>query len=91
MIVDALIEIVTVALTGLLGLLPTEPEAPDLAGKFDAAFGGLQSMLGALGDWFPLDELATCLGIIMAWAVVIHLVKLTAWILAVLHVSGSDG
>lgn len=91
MIIDALLGMVVGLLTTLLGLLPTEPVPPDLAAMWNAALDPVSHWFAALNEFLPLDDLATAIGMLLAWMVAIHVFKLVAWVLELIHVAGTSG
>lgn len=90
MIVDALFELVGLLAGGILGLLPTTPAAPNLVGAWNSWWESVEFWLAGLADVFPLDVLSECIGILFVWFGVIYTVKLVAWLLALVHIGGSD-
>ena len=90
MIVELVFKVVVGLVGAILSILPTTPTPPDLAGKFSSAFGGIGPALGFVNVWFPVSELAVALGGLLGFMVAIHLVRLIAWVLALVHIGGTD-
>lgn len=86
MIVEAIINFFVTILQGVVNLLPTVP-FPDVSG----IPGQLAPVLGWVGwanQYLPVTEALTMLGIGLGVWVVMHLVRLTLWLLRLVHVAG---
>lgn len=90
MVIDAILNIFITALEGLVALLPSSPAPPNLAAKVTSAFGGVGGGLAFISDWLPLDELGTALAAMLVWMVAVHGLRLLGWLLALVHVGGTD-
>lgn len=96
MVIDTILGIFITLLTGVLDLLPTDPAPPDLASMVAEAFGWMDlgglsgDALGFVAQWVPIETLAACIGAMLLWFVAIHGLRLLAWLLALIHVGGTD-
>lgn len=90
MVIDAIVGMFKTLLLGVLNLLPTTPAPPDLAEMIDGPMAAIGGAIAFVDDWFPFTELVACLGIIVGWMVVVHGFRLAAWLLALIHVGGTD-
>lgn len=90
MIIDGIINIFLGLLTTLVNLLPTTPAPPDLAGMVGQAFGYDTWAYSFVREWFPLNELGMALVAMLTFMVAIHAFRLAGWLLALIHVGGTD-
>jgi hypothetical protein len=90
MAVTWLVQAIAHLLAFIIGLLPTTPTAPNIAAKVTAALGGASSYFGFVANWFPIGELATALAGMFVFLGAIHVFRLIAWVLALVHLGGDD-
>lgn len=90
MIVEGIINGVLGVLSTIFAGLPETPAAPDLAGMLSELIPQSRAAWAFVDEWFPLETMAACVGILLTWMVFIHGFRLTAWVLALIHIGGTD-
>lgn len=90
MITDAVAFVIFGLVRGIVSLLPSSPSAPDFAGMVATAFAPGTGGWGLVGQWVPTDEIAAGLEAVVVFAVAVTLFRMLAWVLALVHIAGTD-
>jgi hypothetical protein len=86
MIINKIVEAILGLAQWIVDLLPTSP-APSAVD-----FGAFATSHNALfvNRWFPVSTIAAAVVVAFAWSLAISGIKFMVWVLALIHVGGTD-
>lgn len=87
MIITKLLEAVLEGLDTILGAIPN-PTPPDIAGGISTFVGGITMF--DMGNFVPMGTIAAALIVLLGWSLAISGLRFGAWVLALLHIAGTD-